>query len=214
MASVTSKPYAATRKARRVPSPASAATGGGRTIHAADDGSEVVERDGALVCTCPSSNKAGWCSHVQNVVQRGIDAQPSGSLHADFVLIPSKIIVPVFPSKGFFQEVWLDSVEADGSRKVAFSFDPTAKGVTLGWLFPGECRNVVRNMLLEWLKGLYLTVSTCTSTIHKNQKWSKADKREDDIESRDLVDLWCLLVHSECYACHSFSDFNSDAPEL
>jgi hypothetical protein len=187
-----------------------------------EGGHEQFERDGALQCTCVDFLDKEWCNHVQWVVTTSHDAMPKGpdSAHVEFVKYPDNMLIPMFPTKGVrdaaFQTVWLGPIEQDGSREVRMvtqwrMAEPTE---LLGWIFPGEGRNVIRQMIIEWVRAKYRTASACTSPVHKDFAWSKGDDRTQPLSERNLADLYLLLKTNECLSCHQFSDMSADAPDL
>lgn len=187
----------------------------GRLIKTFVTGEIVKELDGSLMCSCReyTTSANGFCSHIEDAIRLGLDAAPSGNPHADFVSIPENIEVPVFPRVMASLTASVGNVENDGSRAVSIQ-EVGSEATTLGWLWPGECRFIIRSMFLEWLRAQYHSVPNCSSRVHKGLAWTVNDQRNAQPQGDLVADIWSLLVTGVCSKCQEFQSFADDAPDF
>lgn len=176
------------------------------TIHISDYDIEV-QSSGHLAC---KQHGTIWDKHVKMVVVNHLDAMPLWAdvieafdmLHKDAYTF----MVPFMPEMEVFAQVELR--EAVTTGRVLYLVDPrgAVEPYRLGVLFPGEGRNVARNMIYQWfvpqVSGPSGPVNLrCKASSHRPEQQVLLEKHLKD-EAAAYAEKWLLLFTDMCRACN------------
>lgn len=171
-----------------------------------DDGVRAVEiesrTDGHLYCTyCDVI----WCKHVKNTIVNGYDADLIWHYLEDTDRLT--VMVPLSTETDLWIPVEITEPASSG-RDVLLHVPPHAKDeAIIGVLFPGEGRNVIRQLIYNWflpqlfdpVTGIPRTLA-CTATSHKPKQHVIMKKRLNDPKTK-TGEQWLLRFTGMCHEC-------------
>jgi hypothetical protein len=179
------------------------------SFHLALDDGGVVEikslNNGHLKC---SGCEKYWCSHIQFAIMGGLDRDDLwDNLSSDSGLLSDTLImVPYVPALEIWPKVQIREEEA-GGRAIYLSHPETGDDEHLGTLFPGEGRNVIRDLIHNWFVPQQFTAEgkrfelVCKSTSHKIMEQSKLQAH---MKSEKFIygELWLIKFTHMCHSCN------------
>lgn len=99
-----------------------------------------------------------WCEHMAQVVLQGIDGlHLNGALDPSYCQLPGMTMVPIKPTLGVWAQVHVEAATTAHVGRKAWLItrvDP-AQRIDLGYLYPGEGRNVLRIAIFDWLRSVW-----------------------------------------------------------
>lgn len=156
------------------------------------------------------------CNHVMQYLSSGDDAEMIWQ-HAptwDMSAPRWQLNVPVFPSSGQYTFVYLTKTETTFPRYRVEWLDERPKKAGrphfLAYLNPGEGRNTIRKLLVEYMLGDREFVGReCTAAHHSvvaEQEWQRKLRLQNAI----LADLWHVYIHGWCIHCSNNTGLDPD----
>lgn len=209
-------------------------TSKGRAIDIAsqvDEDVRSVPASGSLICRlhtpCAIPGKSAWsfCSHIQGVIERGTDAISAWALFEEGV--QSGMVIPLIPKFYIFPYVRLEpDPNVEFAVKVRVNTPPdwgpgddlpqTAQSLFLGYLSPGEGRQVIRKMLHNWFEPESQIVLAEPPAEEAHNPWGcgggrhgrmayertmRALEAPEDKQAR-FAHSWAMTFHEICLMCY------------
>lgn len=178
------------------------------TVVTLPDGVEVIMKsDGHLACK--TDNGTVWDRHIKLVVVNDLDVpilweditESFESLHKDAY----SFMVPYMPEMEIFVQVELK--EPVGTGRTIYLISPdSGTPFRVGTLFPGEGRNIVRNLIHQWFisqisgpKGM--KKFRCEASSHNPRQQALLEAHLKN-EAKALGEQWLLMFTKMCYSCN------------
>jgi hypothetical protein len=177
----------------------------------------LFSNTGEVFCAfCKEAQK--WCSHLQNSM---LDYSDSKLIWGLFPETESpneiEIEIPVFPSFDFWEKVSLvRNTTGSNPVKEIFWTEITSQDHTfLGFLNPGEGRQVIRLLLIQqlWI-NFDIVNSACLSSTHGPQEQVRWYKQTSPNSNLRPIQFWSVYRTGLCLLClkklNSISDLVPD----
>lgn len=189
---------------------------------------------GEMLCTCDPKMYTGyhlkkdpgdeivgmWCEHIERVITEGNDAALYGEEYAVGNFASRSVVVPLRPTQAFWVRVQVGEIY-DDQPFCSLSIPARGQATMLGYITDGDGRLVMRQMVIAYLRGKYLSAPPCRHPHHQGRLWSTYDKRDQHAMPTDgLAQIHSLLLRNKCLNCFlhsspmSDSDMAADAPDI
>ena len=161
-----------------------------------------------------------WCLHIEAVIREDDDARDDiwefvededtssqDGLHLN-------VMVPIVPTKNIWLDVLLKYVKVGNdyfAEALAQLDGEDSERTRIGYLHPGEARNTLRSMAIQWFYSYVPTGSLhCKATSHG---FKQSLQLSEDMKNPSLAfaQMWSMWKNETCLGCtFSLDDFDDD----
>lgn len=173
----------------------------------------VLGKNGRLTCKdCQSL----WCEHMEDVVFNHLDTETlwGWGLKDNETLAGQPVYVPIVPTVNQWAEVEFGDPLGVG-YKLYLKTPPNDPWVTvdffLGFISPGEGRQVIRGMIGSWFETNMEAIGSLTKCRATSHDFAAERTFKRDLEnSRSFAQRWCLYATGFCLTCSAKVDTVDD----
>lgn len=172
----------------------------------------VVEQDATGELVCNMHRTLDWCSHVQEVIEKGWDAGwPYEVL---------ELRVPIVPDLDVWAHVIIDQAVTAGGKKV-YVKGKKKSDLFVGYTTPEEGRLVLRSMLHNWALPRFrepgmpkMDGILAECRVAKHGVEAENALKNPQSNQHGLANMWLVVAEGMCLYCRDLFDTAGDVPQI